>query len=204
MLKARKYLLKASNAASAVGIACLPGGFALTAARHAPLWTNQGFVAAYSCFGAFLVCRILAAYMLARQGMVNIATSPDAIRSRPYQREYVRTENLKKDVIKSFRKLTGAQQESLFRDSYYGMWIRLSGEIVDVMSWTGSYAEVKLQVYSWWRTDATLKFCDERFYKNHLSAFKKKTCITVLGQIIRITPNQIFIDNCEILPTGQP
>jgi hypothetical protein len=88
-------------------------------------------------------------------------------------------------------------QKWLLLESYFGMWIQISGTVVEVGEWTGVSSQLTIRTEG---CDLTvfMVFKKEDMFKHFLLMLALGKLVTVIGKIEQIEPNAIRLDKCEV------
>ena len=99
-----------------------------------------------------------------------------------------------------FESYTSIQANSLAKP-FIGKWMKVSGTLRNVGSFT-SFSQVTFESKL---GDAVvfMLFRDEDYVANRLAVLKKGDRITVLGQIDRVEPSAVQLDDCELIDAEQ-
>jgi hypothetical protein len=86
-------------------------------------------------------------------------------------------------------------------EAFIGKWMRLSGPVSDVGA-VGATGKGKTNVYfsgeTFGHIMVVMGFNDQSVVEHQLRVLKKGDWITVIGQIQRVSPTTLDLENCEL------
>jgi hypothetical protein len=160
-------------------------------------------VSAYATAGFGLICLVCGLLVLPfpeprRRRWERKTMIPPRTRGPNGERHILNHDDLREiQKVSASRGYTRAQAKRLL-EPYYGRWMQLSAEVVDVGPWTGSCSQVTVKPPIR-RLTAVMNFIEKDIFDDCLSILTQGTRVTAIGQIEQIEPNTISFSSCKIV-----